>query len=252
LKLSDFSETQVPIDAQDYLVNPTDDEYNPIIRQRRNPRPDSSVSVCTKELRVKDIRWTLLHNGYGLFEGKIEFAVAISNNVTSVTVPNQNPQSSPIITLDRTAHAWGYKKIKRSKVKKMRDNVNEFESIGLYVSPWCAGQPDKMLFLYEYDKPNFFSENANTISNVLIGGIGLIGDSATRETLSSLASAGLAPLVTALLEGTAKSKIEDYSFIGSNAVTANQKVPTAGMTPSLLNGFRPYGTNSVMISLVID
>lgn len=61
----------------------------------------------------------------------------------------------------------------------MRDNVNEFESIGLYVSPWCAGQPDKMLFLYEYDKPNFFSENANTISNVLIGGIGLIGDSAT-------------------------------------------------------------------------
>lgn len=252
LKIGDFTGTNIPIESENYLVNLTDDAYNPVIKERRNPRPDSSVSVCTQELRVKDGRWTLLRNAYGIFEGKIEFAVAVSNNVTAVTVPNQNPQSNPIITLERTAHAWGYVKIKRGKVKKMRDNLDEFVSIGLYVSPWCAGQPDKMLFLYEYDKPNFFSENAATISAVLTGGIGLIGDSATRATLSALASGGLAPLVTAFLEGTAKSKIEHYSIIGSNAVFINQKNPTAGSTPSLLNGFRPYGTNSVMVSLVID
>lgn len=75
---------------------------------------------------------------------------------------------------------------------------------------------------------------------------------ATRATVQALTNAGLTPVVQVLLEGTAKSKIEHYSIIGSNAVSANQRIPTNGMSPSLLNGFRPYGTNSVMVSLVID
>jgi len=55
-----------------------------------------------------------------------------------------------------------------------------------------------------------------------------------------------------LLEGTANSKIEHYSIIGSNAVSANQRQPSNATTPSLLNGYRPYGMNSVMVTLVIE
>ena len=95
-------------------------------------------------------------------------------------------------------------------------------------------------------------KNAKEWSDFLTGAAGLIGDPATRTTIQGLTNAGLAPLVKVLLEGTAKSKIEHYSIIGSNAVSANQRIPTNGMTPSLLNGFRPYGTNSVNVSLVID
>jgi hypothetical protein len=249
LKLEDFNNGQKPIQATSYRVSLTDDEYNPVaLESEITPNP----SPCTQELRVKDGRWTLLRNGYGLFEGKIEYAVSVTKNVTEVSVPNQNPQSNPIIKTDRTGHAWGYQKIKRSRVKKMQKSTSEFISFGLNVSPWCAGQPDKMIFLYEYDRPNIFSENALEWSNLLTAAAGLIGDDATRAAVSSLMSAGLAPLVKALLEGTAKSRIEHYSIIGSNAVWTNQRIPTNGTNPSLLNGYRPYGTNSVMATLVID
>ncbi len=249
LKLKDFNAGTLPVQASKYHIGLTDDDNNPIVLETPiEPNP----SPCLKELRVKDGRWTLLRNGYGIFEGKIEYAIAVTIKVSEVTVPNQNPQSNPIILSNRSAHAWGYQKIKRKKVKEMKNDESKYVSFGLNVSPWCAGQPDKMIFLYEYDKPNIFSENAAEWSNLLTAGVGLIGDSATRTTLSSLASAGVAPLVKALLEGTAKSRIEHFSIIGSNAVWANQKVPTAGMTPSLLNGYRPYGTNNVMATLVID
>jgi hypothetical protein len=250
LKLADFSNGNKPIEATKYFINITDDDYNPILMQSTQNEPNPSP--CTSELRVKDGRWTLLQNGYGLFEGKIDFAVAVSRNLSEVTIPNQNPQSNPIIQIDRSAHAFGYVKLKRGKVRKMRDNLNEYIGLGIYVGPWCPDAPDKMMFLYEYDKPNMFSENAKEWSDFLTGAAGLIGDPATRSTIQGLTNAGLAPLVKVLLEGTAKSKIEHYSIIGSNAVSANQRIPTNGMTPSLLNGFRPYGTNSVNVSLVID
>ena len=228
----------------------TDDEYNPVTLESSEITPNPSP--CRKELGVKDGRWTLLRNGYGLFEGKIEYAVAVTKNVSEVTVPNQNPQSNPIILTERSAHAWGYTKIKRNKVKEMKRNSNSYISFGLNVSPWCEGQPDKMIFLYEYDRPNIFSENALEWSNLFTAGVGLIGDDATRATVSSIMSAGIAPLVKSLLEGTAKSRIEHYSIIGSNAVWTNQKVPTNRSNPTLLNGFRPYGTNDVMATFVID
>lgn len=250
LKIEDFNTGTPPIESSRYAIGLTDDEYNPFVLFSDPITPNPSP--CNKELRVKDGRWTLLRNGYGIFEGKIEYAVAVTVNVSEVTVPNQNPQSRPIIQTNRSAHAWGYQKIKRSKVKKMQRSTSEFISFGLNVSPWCAEQPDKMIFLYEYDKPNIFSQNALEWSNLLTAGVGLIGDSATRSTVSSFVSAGLAPLVKNLLEGTAQSRIEHYSIIGSNAVWANQRVPTNGANPSLLNGFRPYGKNEVMVTLVID
>ena len=55
-----------------------------------------------------------------------------------------------------------------------------------------------------------------------------------------------------LLEGTAKSKIEHFSLVGSNAVIANQRNPTNGAFPSLIHGFRPYGTNATAVTLVVD
>lgn len=250
LKMEDFQNAEIPIEAGRYTINLTDDDFNPtILRRTRN---NTDPTICTKELRVKDGRWTQLNNGYGLFEGKIEFAVAVTMQVSSVTIPNENPASNPIIEINRAAHAWGYQKIKRKKVKKMRDNENEFISFGIYVSPWCSGQPDKMIFLYEYDKPNSFSDNAAKWTGALSAAVLLIPDPATKIAATALLNNGLAPLVTAWLEGTAKSKIEHYSILGSEAVSANQRIPTAGSSPSLLNGFRPYGTNNAMISLVID
>ncbi len=250
LKMEDFQNGQPPIEAGRYSINLTDDDLNPIMIKRTKNNTDPTV--CTKELRVKDGRWTQLNNGYGLFEGKIEFAVAVTMQISGVTIPNENPASNPIIDINRAAHAWGYQKIKRKKVKKMRDNENEFISFGIYVSPWCSGQPDKMIFLYEYDKPNTFSENKAQWTGVLSAAVLLIPDPATKLAASALLNNGLAPLVTAWLEGTAKSKIEHYSILGSDAVWANQRIPTAGSSPSLLNGFRPYGTNNAMITLVID
>lgn len=205
-----------------------------------------------KTVKRKDGRWTLLSNGYGIFEGKIEFAAAVSTNVSEVNIPQQNTQSNPIIKLDKTAQAWSYIKIKRKKVREMQRDLQSYVNFGMNVSPWCAQQPDKMLFLYEYDKPWLLSSNAKEFSDLLSAGIGLIGDSATRATLSALAGAGLAPVVKAVLEGTAQSQIEHYSIIGSNEVTANQGVPTNGIDPSLLRGFRLYGKSSVAVSLVVD
>jgi hypothetical protein len=250
LKMEDFQNGQTPIASGNYKVNLTDDEYNPSIVQVNTITPEPFT--CTKELRVKDGRWTQLNNGYGLFEGKIEFAVAVTMQVSSVTIPNENPASNPIIDIERVAHAWGYQKIKRNTVRRMKKHENEFISFGIYVSPWCSGQPDKMIFLYEYDKPNTFSSNAAKWTGALSAAVLLIPDPATKLAATALLNNGLAPLVTAWLEGTAKSKIEHYSILGSEAVSANQRIPTAGSSPSLLNGFRPYGTNNAMISLVID
>lgn len=249
LNTADFANGN-PVGTDNYRIMLTDDEYNPIILQSTNTDPNPSP--CTKRLAVKDGRWTLLSNGYGIFEGKIEFAVAVSLNVSEVTIPNQNPQSNPIISLNKTAQAWAYKKIKRSKVRKMQDDPYAFISFGLNVSPWCAQQPDKMIFLYEYDKPNFLSSNAKEWSGLLSSAASLIGDSATRAQVSAFVSAGLAPLVKVLLEGTAQSQIEHYSIIGSNEVWTNQRVPSAATNPSLLNGYRLYGTNDVNTTLVID
>lgn len=253
LQLSDFENGQMPIEALTYNIGVTDDDYlpiritgGPIMGGVPNPSP------CTRELRVKDGRWTLLNNGYGIFEGKIEYAVAVSNDVSEVTIPNQNTSSNPIISIDKKAHAWGYEKIKRKKVKKMQDKKTEYISFGLNVSPWCQEQPDKMIFLYEYDKPNWFSSNAKELSEVIGSAASLIGDSTLRDRVSTFASAGLAPLVKVLLEGTAKSKIEHFSIIGSNAVWLNQKIPSSATDPTLLNGFRLYGKNSVNTTLVID
>lgn len=250
LKLEDFNNVLQPIEATIYSVSVTSDEYFPqVLKNAANiPNP----SPCTKELRVKDGRWTLLRNGYGIFEGKIEFAVSMTINVSEVSIPSQNPQSNPIIQTNKSGHAFGYQKIKRRKIKKMQKNLNEFVSFGLNVSPWCAEQPDKMLFLYEYDKPNIFSQNSLEWSNLLTAGAGLIGDSSTRASISSFVSSGLAPIVKNLLEGSAQSRIEHYSILGSNAVWGNQGVPTNGANPSLLNNYRPYGKNEVMVTLVID
>lgn len=253
LKMEDFQNGRMPILAGKYSINLTDDDYNPYPIRNTIPIPITlTPPVCTKELRVKDGRWTLLNNGYGLFEGKIEFAVAVTLQVSNVSIPNQSPPSNPIINIDRSSHAWGYQKIKRSKVKKMRNDPNEFISLGIYIGSWCIGSPDKMIFLYEYDKPSSPSSNAAKWTGALSAAVQLIPDPATKLAATTLLNNGLAPLVTALLEGTANSRIEHYSILSSDAVWANQRIPTAGANPSLLNGFRPYGTNNAMISLVID
>ena len=253
LQLSDFENGKMPVEALTYNIGVSDDYYNPI-RITGGPIMGGvpNPSPCTRELRVKDGRWTLLNNGYGIFEGKIEYAVAVSNDVTEVIIPNQYPATNPIISLEKKVHAWGYEKIKRKKVKDMGKDKYKYISFNLNVSPWCPEQPDKMIFLYEYDKPNWFSSNAKELSEVISSAVSLIGDAALRGQVSTFASEGLAPLVKVLLEGTAKSNIEHFSIIGSNAVWTNQKNPSAGTDPSLLNGFRLYGKNSVNATLVVD
>jgi hypothetical protein len=234
------------IKTPNYKINISDQSYNPITFQNTSTLTNGG-NVCNTELRVKDDKWGLIQNGYGLFEGAIEFAVAVSNGVKEVSIPNQNPASNPILTLD--ASAFGYTKIKRKKVKQMRDNNDEFINIGLYVSKWCPGDADKMIFLYEYDKPWLLSENGKEFSEAITGTSSLIKDPVLRASVSLIP---LAPVVKALLEGTAKSRIEHYSVINSNAVNNNQRLGTQGITPNLLNGFRPYGKSSVFVTLVMD
>lgn len=250
LKIGDFLNGISPIGTNNYKINLSDDEYNPIIIQNTLNSPNPSP--CIRELRVKDGRWTLLRNGYGLFEGKIEYAVAVTNNLSEVTIPNQFTNSNPIIKIGLNGHAWGYVKIRRGKVRKMIENSSEYISFGLNVSPWCQNQPDKLMFLYEYDAPNTFSTNSKEWSQLLSASSNLISDSTQKAQINALISQGITPIVQVLLEGSAQSKIEHYSIIGSNAVWNNQRVPTNGMTPSLLNGYRPYGTNSVNVTLTVD
>jgi hypothetical protein len=246
LNLADFN-YGMPIDATNYKITLTDDDYLPTVIE--SVLDDPNPSPCTTELRVKDGRWTLLNNGYGLFEGKIEFACAVTRDLSEVTIPTQGSGSNPIIKIDKTAHAWAYIKIKRKKVKDMRDDLSKSVNFGLNVSPWCAGQQDKMIFLYEYDKPWLLSSHSKEFSEVIANAANLIADSTIRANVLAL---GIAPMIQAILEGTAQSQIEYYGIVGSNAVVANQGVPTNGIDPHLLNGFRLYGKSSVCASLVVD
>jgi hypothetical protein len=93
------------------------------------------------------------------------------------------------------------------------------------------------------------SENGKEFSEAITGTSSLIKDPVLRASVSLIP---LAPVVKALLEGTAKSRIEHYSVINSNAVNNNQRLGTQGITPNLLNGFRPYGKSSVFVTLVMD
>lgn len=249
LNFADF-QNGLQIGANTYDFTVFDNNYNPVRIQRVDTVIGPNPSPCTKELRVGQGRWTLLNNGYGLFEGRIELAVAVSNRDPQVTIPNQNPQSNPIISFPKSAHGWGYTPLTRARVRRLINNPTWWADMNVYIGPWCSGQPDKMIFLYEYDKPWLLSQNAKEFSEFFTAvAAALIGDSTTRAAVQALP---IVPVVKAVLEGTAQSRIEHYSIIGSNAVTANQRIPTNGMNPTTLNGFRPYGTSGVMVNLIVD
>lgn len=194
---------------------------------------------------MRDGRWPLIHNGYGLFEGKIEFAIAFASGIKSIVTPIGTDTSNPLLNLN--TEAWTYKALKRKTVKKMRDNKDEYINFAFNVSPWCPGDPDKMMFIYEYDRP---TNGATEFSNVIAGGLGLIGDSTVKAAIAAL---NLAPAIKVILEG--KSRIEYYGLIGSDEVYQNQRIGTdafSDYTNGLFREFRPYGNSSVFATLVID
>ncbi|MFZ9717819.1 MAG: hypothetical protein ACO3BD_00555 [Chitinophagaceae bacterium] len=228
-----------------------DKNYNPTtFRNQTQSLPYPQNPTCRKELRIRDGRWTLLKEGFGIFEGRIEFAAAMTINTSEVSIPSNG--TSPTILTEREAHAWGYIPLKRDLIRRMRRDDNLFVHLGIYVSYWCGGDPDKMLFIYEYDRPNLFSTNSLAWSQAIAGSTNLVEDEDKRNRLTAFANQGLQPLVQAFLNGTSESKIVHYSILGANAVTANQRVPTAGIRPSLINGYRPYGTSSACVTLVVD
>jgi hypothetical protein len=245
-----YNQAQFIGDAK-FKIQLSDDDYNPIIFEG----PGISVSnppsnICSnRELRVKDGRWTLIHNGYGVFEGAIEFAVAFASDLNSVVTPIGTPDSNPLINLK--TQAWTYKKLKRSKVKKMINDPYEYVNFAMNVSPWCPGDPDKMLFLYEYDKPNLFSSNSKEFSGAIAGAMSLIGSPSTKALIAAIP---LAPVIKAVLEGSSVSRIEHYSIIGSDEVFQNQMMGTAAFDypGGLFRGYRPYGNSSVFVTLVVD
>lgn len=254
LMISDFENGNVPVTTGKYWVQLEDDDYNPVIFQggaiADNPPSNPAPGECDKRLVVKDGRWTLLNNGYGIFEGKIEFAFAVTAKQPGVTIPNQDPQSNPIVNMGKVSQSWSYKKLRRRTVRRMRDNPDKYVSFGYNVSPWCPGDESKMMFLYEYDKPNFLSSHAKEFSegfSALVASA-LIKDKTTRDAVKTFLTA----ILKATLEGTADSKIEHYSIIGSTEVFTNQQTPSAGTIPTLLNGHRIYGTNDVNVTFVID
>lgn len=251
LQASDFEGGQLPFQAKNYAVSIMDKNYNPLTyRSEGVARPFPQNPTCRKELRIRDGRWTLLKEGFGIFENRIEFAAAMTINTSEVSIPSNG--TSPTILTKREAHAWGYIPLKRDLIRRMKKDEKLFVHLGIYVSYWCGGDPDKMLFIYEYDRPNLFSTNSLAWSQAIGAGIGLVADSARRDSIAAFGRQGLQPLVQALLNGTSESKIVHYSILGANAVTANQRVPTAGIRPSLINGYRPYGTSSACVTLAVD
>lgn len=231
-----------------YKIQLSDDDYNPVVFENSQtplPQPFEGSSTCVnRELRVKDGRWTLIHNGYGLFEGKIEFAVALASGVSSVITPIGTDTSNPLLNLN--TESWTYKALKRKTVKKMRDNKDEYVNFAFNISPWCPGDPDKMIFIYEYDRG---AKGASEFSTVIANGLGLIGSPAVKAAVAAL---NLAPAIKVVFDG--KSRIEYYGLIGSNEVYQNQRLGTAAFDypNGLFREFRPYGNSSVLVTLVVD
>lgn len=235
-----------------YKIQLSDDDYNSITFEspQVSVTPPIENNQClNRELRVKDGRWTLIRNGYGLFEGAIEFTVAFAADLNSVVNPNGNVNSNPLI--DLKTQAWTYKKLKRKNVKKMINDENEYVNFNMNVSPWCPGNPNKMLFLYEWDKQTVFSSGAKEFSDGAAAALGLIGNEATK---AAIAAVPLAPIIKVVLEGSSISRIEHYSILGSNEVYQNQRIGTAASNypNGLFREFRAYGSSSVFVTLVID
>ena len=235
-----------------YKIQLSDDDYNSITFEspQVSVTPPIENNQClNRELRVRDGRWTLIRNGYGLFEGAIEFAVAFAADLNSVVNPNGNVNSNPLI--DLKTQAWTYKKLKRKTVKKMINDENEYVNFNMNVSPWCPGNPNKMLFLYEWDKQTVFSSGAKEFSDGAAAALGLIGNEATK---AAIAAVPLAPIIKVVLEGSSISRIEHYSILGSNEVYQNQRIGTAASNypNGLFREFRAYGSSSVFVTLVID
>lgn len=253
LNNSDFaSGTPTFLTDVKYKIQLSDDEYNPITFESSqiSLTPPIEVNQCVnRELRIKDGRWTLIRNGYGLFEGAIEFAAAFAADLNSVVNPNGNVNSNPLI--DLKTQAWTYKKLKRKTVKKMISDPNEYVNFNMNVSPWCPGNPDKMLFLYEWDKQTVFSAGAKEFSDGAGAALGLIGNEVTKAAISAIP---LAPIIKVVLEGSSISRIEHYSILGASEVYQNQRIGTAASNypNGLFREFRAYGNSSVFVTLVID
>ena len=251
LQQSDFESGNLPFEAKNYAVTISDRNYNPVTyRNQTQSIPYPQNPGCRKELRIRDGRWTLLKEGFGIFEGKIEFAAAMTIDVSQVNIPGQ--PNSPSILVKRDAHGWGYVGVKRDFIRKMQRNPDAFVHLGIYISYWCEGDPDKMLFIYEYDRPNLFSTNSLEWSQAVAAAANLISNEDQRERVSAFANQGIQPLVQALLNGTTQSRIVHYSLLGASAVIANQRIPTAGIRPSLINGYRPYGSSNACVTLAVD
>lgn len=249
LSIQDF-ENGLPVSSQYYKIDISDDNYNNLVIT--NQVLPSNPSPCSKRLAVRDGRWTLIHNGYGLFEGAIEFAVSITNDVSEVRMPFQNGLEYPTITIDKTSTSFGYKKISRKKVKTMINVNNDYINIGASCFPWCSGENDRMMFIYEFDKPNAFSSYSKEFSGFMSSATNFIVNPTLRAAVGSFIDSGVAPLVKVLLEGSEQSRIEHFGIIGFNEVNSNMTIPSISMSPSLLNLYRPYGSSQTMATLVIE
>ena len=251
LQQSDFESGNLPFEAKNYAVSVSDRNYNPVTyRNQVQSIPFPQNPNCRKELRIRDGRWTLLRESFGIFEGGIEFAAAMTIDVSQVNIPGQ--PNSPTILVRRDAHGWGYVGVRRNAIREMKKDEKKFVHLGIYISYWCEGDPDKMLFIYEYDRPNLFSTNSLQWSKAVAAAANLISDPNQRERVAAFANQGIQPLVQALLNGTTQSSIVHYSLLGANAVIANQRIPTSGIRPSLINGHRPYGSSNACVTLVVD
>ncbi|MEI6946975.1 hypothetical protein V9K67_07205 [Paraflavisolibacter sp. H34] len=253
LQHSDISSGLVPVKFSSYHKKFFNDDYRSDFFNDTDSEQEqeTSTTACTTRLGVKDGRWTLLKNGYGLFEGGIDYAVAVSFGVSYVRIPGETPGANPELIIGG-ATAWGYQKIRRKKVKQMQKNENEYCSFGMNVAPWCAGKPDGLVFLYEYDRPKKFGQSTKEWSGFVSRAALLISDPVTRQKVMDLSNNGVPPLVTVSLEGNSNSKVEQITQISSDDVWINQQQPSPFTKPSLLNGYRVYGSDDVNVTLVIE
>jgi hypothetical protein len=231
------------INAPIYNINVYDYDYNPytISNPTISSTPPGGIGVCVnRDLWVQNGRWTALHDGNGLFEGQIEFAVSTLSGVTSLTIPTGT--NNPVA--DMTVEKFSYQPISRYSVKNMKKKTSSSVSLGFHFTPWCPGDVDKMLVIYEYDRG---SKSSGAFCGVVSSAAGLFKDTA----MQNIVKAG-AVLVKAAIDGATSSKVKHFSIIKADNVYQNMRTPAIAMSPTLINGIRPYGTNQYMVSLLID
>ena len=228
-----YKPKQVIMDDNYYEVNSTNTGYNSVVP----PNPSSSQNST---LFVKDIRVTELGS---IFDGKVEFAFVVPS-ANEISLQNGNPTitSAKVLT-------YAMKQVKRSKVRSMRENIDESVNVGWTIRNWASTDGELGFIIYELDRPFLGDDNSKKVLvDALMDAAGIFSGTGTFQKLANGPLRQIAPL---FIPG-ASADLKNMYILDRNEVYNNQTQPNLAMTPSLLGGLRPYGSNAWMVNYIFQ